>query len=345
LRSAGHDAHRPLAPALIQQEHPRRRVVAVDGEPRHPVAQLDRQIDRGLRRGFARRVFGARHRQGAAVLGAGARRRAAGRLGRCAQQIDGQPVHLGLGRAHDQGQRLRRRSQHGEAAQPLQLFGQGAIGGAVAGKPVRDPICVGRALEAERVERRRRTRPVGAPRLGRQRAQLIARFAGRHQPAGADRTAFRRRRGGQQHDRQILPLRLVDQRVGRVEAILPVRARGPAIVDRQHQRPAAGESRRGVEDRPGEAENDQRGEQQAQQQEPGRRAFRRFLPRAQIHQQADGGEALPPRRRRDQPQQPPQHRQRRQRRQQPRAGEGEGAQSQHVPARAACVLRDAPPSP
>ncbi len=105
--------------------------------------------------------------------------------------------------------------------------------------------------------------------------------------------------------------------------------RRPAIVDRQHQGPVAGQRRVGIEQGVGERQDDERDQHHAHEDEPQRRLGRRLLAWRQAQEQAQRREAHAPRRRRRHPQQPPQHRQHGEPQQEPRRGKGEGTEGEH----------------
>ena len=84
-------------------------------------------------------------------------------------------------------------------------------------------------------------------------------------------------RGLEQQDLAALALGLLQQLARDLDPLVPVPRRGPAIVDDQEQRPAAAEAGRRVQERPGQGEDQQCRDHQAQQQEPPGRAGRRAL--------------------------------------------------------------------
>ena len=81
----------------------------------------------------------------------------------------------------------------------------------------------------------------------------------------------------QEENLAALALGLLQQLARDLDPLAPIPRRGPAIVDDQEQRPAAAEAGGGVQDRPGQGENQECRDGQAQQQEPPGRARWRAL--------------------------------------------------------------------
>ena len=100
------------------------------------------------------------------------------------------------------------------------------------------------------------------------------------------------------------------------------RAAAQPVIDREHERPVAGDARGRIEQRMRQRQDDDRRQHHAQQDEPERRLRRRLLARHEIEQQPQRRKADAPRRRRRHAQQPPQDRQHREAGEQPRRGEG-----------------------
>ena len=114
---------------------------------------------------------------------------------------------------------------------------------------------------------------VDRPRLG-----LPAR-GGAHRLGGAEAThgrSGRIGRGADQDDLAAVALGAGGEPLQRAQALVPAGRCGPAVVDHQDERPLAAQLRFGIEHRPGEGKDHQRGEQQPQQQKP-RRGARRCL--------------------------------------------------------------------
>ena len=247
----------------------------------------------------------------------GAQRQALGRAGGGALDMQRQPRGIRLRRAQQGRKPGRRIGEDGERAQLAQTFGQLAAGiGIGAGEPVGEPdhgdMAGDLRLQIEMLHRRQGRGAVRRPGAGLQHADLLARLGRAQHAAGGDGPAVGRRRGGEQDDGNLVALGLVHRLGHAVLAVGPAGGGGPAVVHHQHQGALALELAMGIQQRPGESQDDQGRQQQAHQDQPERRAIGRLLLRDQIEEQADGREAHPARRRRRQAQQPPQQRQRRQ---------------------------------
>ncbi len=329
---AGHDADGAPAPTLVEQLHAACRALADDFQPRHVVADLDRQVDHriGLARIGGEGEPRLAERQSPEVDGVDDA--VVGAAAPCAQHFHRQRA----GRVVGGGQRMGRRQpafDDGEGMiaddvfQPGDELPAGAEIDAVA-KP--HQLDVGRRLE-EAVDRRQRLAAVDAIGLRLELLDLHARGAGELQ--GNVAPGFRQRQHG---DAAVVGVGARDQLVGGAQALVPGRRRRPAVVEQdQKRRATVGGGQRRIPQRAGGGDDDQPGERQPQQGQPPRRARRRFLLRRDFEQQPRRGEVDAARARRHQPQQPPQNWQAEQTEQHQRLREAEGEGADHVRASAA----------
>ena len=321
---------RAAAEALIEQHGGVGAGDAVEVEPHDLVADLDRQRQRGLGAGGAGRHPHHRAVQRAAIAGAGQDRDLADDGQGGGVDRDDQPLGLRTGRGQQAGGAA---FGAGEGQAPAGgergAEGCGGVGRRVMLDPIGDPECGEGALMGlgPGLQGRQRSRAVRRPGLRAQRGDAAAQFLRRHQSGGAQRLGPGGGSGQQQGGAASIAAGGGQRGLGAGEAIGPIRAGGPAIIDHDQQRPLAPAGGGWAPDRAGEAQDDQRRRQQAQRQQPPGRAVRRFLRHRQVAEQGDGREILPPWRRRRDAQQPPQDRQGRQRHQQPGRGEGDGSQA------------------
>ncbi len=241
---------------------------------------------------------------------------------------DGQLCILLLRRADQCGERIGRIGHHPQIAETLQAFGKRR--GILARQTIAEPNDIGGAGRREAVQPRQRSGAVDRPRQRRKRVGRRTRIGGAQQRDRPGHLAAGQRRRVEEDDLAVLAFGLIYDLAHHPLPHRPVMRGGPAVVDDQDERPAGGEPRAGIEQRMGEGQDDERGECHAQEDEPERRAGRRFLARHQSEKQPDRREAQPSRCRRGDPQEPPQDRQNGETDEQPGRGEGEGAERQHA---------------
>jgi hypothetical protein len=326
-RSGGDQADGPAPPALVEQQHGAGLLLAFDRQPGDAVAQFGRQVERGLGHALStlEGEWSAGHQ--VAVFGDGQHRGALFSDRPGAPQAQTERHAVGLGRQQQARQGAVAVAQHVELAQPLQPQGQGLYH--AVGQAVRQPDHVGRSGQVEPFEGGQRRRSIDRPGFRRHALHPAAGLAGGQQAGNRGRLVQLAGRRGQQDHRPGFALGLGEQAVDRRFARLPVARGGPAVVDHEHQRAAAAQPGRGVQQRLGHSQDDQQGHYQPQQEQPPRGPRRRLLRRQEAEQQADGREAQGPRGRRRDPEQPPEQRQDEQRREYPRLSKCKRPEVQH----------------
>ena len=208
----------------------------------------------------------------------------------------------------------------------LTLGGQrcGQIGAAIARKAIRQPERV-EAFIRQGIGQPRHGRLIRLPRFRVQGGQPRGQRIGGHE----DRPI--RRQIGQRDQRDGAPgAARLGQRLGDAAGPRrPVARIGPASVGQDQKRPLPGRFLFGVQDRPGEAKDQRRDRQHADQQQPPGGAVGLNVLIRQTQQQRDTGKAPPDRRRWHGAQQKPQHRQQDKTPEKPGQREADGAQNQH----------------
>ena len=302
----GHDADGAPAPALVEQLHGARRALCGDLQPRHVVADFDRQIDHRLgflrvgskreRRLAERQTFkiDGIHKAGVGAAGLRAqhfhRQRASRVVGGSERMRDGKT-------ARDHGERM----AADDVLQARDEFAALAEIDAV-GEP--DDLDVRCGCE-EALDQGQRLGALDGIGLRLELFDLHAGGAGDLQ--GNIARGFRQRQHG---DAAVVGLGPRHQLVGGAQAGVPGGRRAPAVIEHDQQRcPSARRGERRVPQRPCCSDDDQRGKRQPQQDKPPRRARRGFLLGRDLEQQPGRREVDAARARRHQPQQPPQDRQ------------------------------------
>ena len=299
------DAGRAPLPALVQQHDAAHTLRRRQLEPGDAVAHVGRDVELGLA-GQALRVERDRHPgEGLAARAVRLDLEAGGGIAGDTLDRHRDVVRLVVGRAQ-QGGPLGRRGGVGlerpEAGERLaEMVGghqrAGAVAEAVA-EPDRD-----RVLEVERRQPLGGAGAVDRPGLGAERGERVGGRGRLHQGQRL-RPGHGCRR--QQDDLAALAPGLLDQLAPDLDALAPARGGGPAVVDREHERPARrGQPGCGIQDRAGERQDEQRRQAEAQEEEPERRAGGRALVAVQAEEEEQRREGhLARGRRRDAEQQP-----------------------------------------
>ena len=320
-----HQAHGPPLPTLVDQDHRRGGIFALDLNAGQAVEELRRKgearVDPPLAVGEANPLPG----QKTAVLGQSPQHDdgLAGRVrtdqGENQSAVVNRRSPQHLHRVH------RRRGDDGNRSQRLQQFGDDRalpIGfrfvQAIAQPHHRPgpPIgCLGQF--DQRFDRRQ---AVGLPGLGLEAPNELPRLADGNQADRLPRRVDIRRRRRRDGDTAALSFGVVDQTVHHRLTRGPVAGRGPTVVNDHDQRSRSGKHAAGIDQRVSGAENHRQREDDAQHQQPRRRPRRALFGRSQSGKEAHRRKRNPFRRRRRQPQQPPDPRQQDQRQQ----GDGSG---------------------
>lgn len=323
------DADRAPPPALVEEQHAADAVIAFEGEAGDAVAHIQRQVELdGGTQGIGVVAAGCRDGEAAEHLAGGAdgeKLRRQGSVGGRAQHTHRLEVAGQVVRAEQEGTLGRGVGVDRELADGTERRRQrpGRLGLAIAvdesvAQPDGPGFAEGRCFEA-----RQRRRMVDGPGMGLPAGEPLQHLARRLRLERGGPAV----RGGLQHnDRAAVALRLLQQAAGETDPPLPVRGRGPAIVDHQQHGTPAADHRCRVEHRPGEGEEDEGGDGEAQQQEPPRCPRRGLLRCHEPEQQGEWREGDPAGCGWAEAQQQPDQRQGEEPGQDPWLEEGDGAQ-------------------
>ena len=231
-RARRHQPDRPAPPAFVDQHHAGGAARALDIDAHDVVAHLDRRLDDDHGVVLARGELHPLTRQHGAALAACAQPDLIGGAGDGA--LDGQAHYAGLvaGRPEQIRSLGVGVDQHTQAAPRGQ---RGGKPGVAAAEPIAQPHYVGATADREASERGPGGVAVDRPRLGLHRLGDIARLSGAQDAAWRGRAVGGGRRRGQQDDRPIGALGLVDQIGHRRLASVPAPRRRPTVVDRDEQ--------------------------------------------------------------------------------------------------------------
>ena len=279
----GNDPDRAAAPALIDQQHRPRGLVAFDLDAGHPVSELAGHGQpklRRLRAGFdGNRLTGKQ----AAVLPARTHLKEAGRRCRQRAQNDAQILCRALAGSEQQGRFGRRSGEIPQAPAAGDIARQCLICAALR-DPVAEPDGGTIIRQRRSFEPGQRILSIHRPRFGQ---QCLDRGAGVRR---AQRSRHPRRlvagdgSGGEEHDLPVFALGFGEYFTGCGLTRRPVARRRPAVIDGEQERTRRCKARLRVEERVGDGKDHQRGQRHAQQDQPERGARRRLFPRDQPEQ-------------------------------------------------------------
>ena len=227
----GHDADGAPAPALVEQLHGARRTLAGDLQPRHVVADFDRQIDHRL--GF-RRIGSELERrlaQRQTLEIDGIHQSGVGAAGLRAQHFHGQRAGgvVGGGERVRDGQAARDHGKRMRADDALQTCDEFAALAEIDAVRKPDDLDVGRAFE-KALDQGQRFGAVDRVGLRLELFDLHAGGAGNLQRQIAP--GFRQRQHG---DAAIVGIGARDDLIGGAQASLPGGCRAPAVIEHDQQ--------------------------------------------------------------------------------------------------------------
>jgi hypothetical protein len=325
---AGDDADAVPLRAGIEQIDGAGGALALDLDARHLIADLERQVEARLSLALALLDGEGRFAKRLAASGQSPDRTFA-RAFNAADDAAGEHAAFAGGMAETQRGVAWLGRKHGEAAtiaRELRKARGKALAFAVV-EAVGQPDDAVAGLDREVLfQRFRELGAVGRVRFRVQADNAFARGIRRH------RLADRLIRGGRrEHDVAAIAARAVDGRTNGFAARGPLSGGGPAIVDDEKKRPFAGEGFAvGIDDGPGQRQDQQRGQQHAQQGQPPGAARRGLLGGFQVFEEPRRREHHDLRARRREAQQPPDRGQRHERHQDPRLQEAYGAERHHA---------------
>ena len=320
---AGDQPDRAPPPALVEQEDPARRVLVLDLDPGDRIAEPGRQGEAHAALPLAGLEGGPLAGQHPSVLGdrANPARGAGAVIGAFDDRLDA----AGIASPGAQQHRRRARAVADHVEPAVALHAPREVPRAADLHAVAEPDDMRRAVDRELFRRGEQGAVIGRPGRRLDRPQDVARLLGPQRIGKPDRPAAGTPGGGRQPHRAVLAFRPVEDLVPRRHPLLPAARGRPSIVDDQDQRAGTAQPLARVDDRAGQSEDHQQGDQAAQDDQPERRAGGRFLRRAQAEHEADRREGDQPRRRRGHPEQPPDQRQDEPGEQEPGGGKAERA--------------------
>ncbi len=256
MRGGGHEADRAATQALVEQQHGAGAGVTLDVDARDAVAQFGGQAEARLDRFLAGLEIDALASDAAAVVGERARR------------ISGRPLAVGALDAEDdafagearrvQQQRLRLRPVHLHRDRPEALQRGHECVLVRRFDAVREPNDVGARIELDLAQRVGRGLAVDRPRLRRHRLEQRLGVGRAQQARRLDRHGRVLARRVHENDLALLAFGLLDHVGDERAALVPVRGRGPAVVDDEDQRSRGGEGAARIPERLREADDRER---------------------------------------------------------------------------------------
>ncbi len=299
------EPHHPPPPAFVEEQHGTRRRRPGEAEPGDLVADL---VGKGnLERGLVLSRLEPRHpaAERPAIAGRSEhRKRARGRASARLGDARGKPrrgeggvgeKERGGGIVEDE-ERLERAERFCEGRLPRR------------GEPVAEEDRPAEALPG-RGERRCRRPMIGGPGFGKERAKPRLRLRRRHQGAERRGAPVGGGRGGEEGHLPVMARRLLQHALEGGKPARPVARGGPGIVDDEEERARPRQPVARIAHRSGEAQDDERGDEEAKREQPRGRARLAPLLNSEHGEEAERRETDLARRGRGEAEQPPQKRQ------------------------------------